>query len=382
MGRSRSRPSGRLMIRRFRAVVWSGLVLAFGLMSPLPVRGQDTVSPVADKAERPAFELTYVPSDAIGVLAVRPNVIFRDPTMRPLARMADEALAEFLNLYKFPTDRKLPIEEIEQIVGFISPIPNGKAPRGVPPGGASLVMIRAAHDFDWGKLMRQIDPKPEAIHWKGLVYYKCHLKGVSVAPKNAHFYYFIPDNRTLVIPPPGVFRAAENGKIGPHPRFSWDKDWKRVEHDCFAVALDNRWTRGLSKEQMGETLGQAWFVQFVQNATTMVGGMDWKDGIDFHAFLACKDGAIADQTRRKVKAYLTGMQFMMEQTSQSIPESEQEKVIPASVKQEIDFQMQLWTDLMQHAHITRRESTIRLHTTAKINIVDVVKMLTPAMPPK
>ena len=117
------------------------------------------------------------------------------------------------------------------------------------------------------------------------------------------------------------------------------------------------------------------------------------DGIDFHAFLACKDRAATEQMMRDVKTLLAQLRRgpFQEDVGQVEPASEQPRVVPesepheinlASVPPEIALQLQLSKDLMKHARVMRRESTIRVHTTAKITIANVMKMLTPAIPPK
>jgi hypothetical protein len=91
--------SSGLAVPAFRMVGWCGVCLAFVLLSPVYGFGQDIGSSKTPRSEKPAplpecppFDLTYVPPDAIGVIALRPSAIFHDPAMKPLARLANRSL--------------------------------------------------------------------------------------------------------------------------------------------------------------------------------------------------------------------------------------------------------------------------------------------------
>ncbi|HEY7428501.1 MAG TPA: hypothetical protein VH682_29995 [Gemmataceae bacterium] len=363
-----------------------GFLFTIVLLSPLFSHGQDVASSKAVKPskdaprlEPPAFDLTYVPPDAMGVLAVRPNVIFSDPAMRPLARMANEALMGLLPV-KIPAALRLPVEEIEQVIGFMTIAPNKGEPKGVHSSTMGLVMIRAAHDYDWQKLMRQLDPKTEEIHRDGHVFYKSKLNLFPEDRQGTIVYCALPDKRTLVLLPPAVCIAlftgkpAQIGNLGQRPSFFWDKDWKHVERGLVAVAMDNRWTRGLSAEQIG---GETWTKTLSHNASTMVAGVEWKEGIDFHAYLVGKDRAAADQMAKDIKGMLAKWRHDLEQAPQDVPKDERRAAA---------FTLQMYKDLLEHARVERRESTVSMQATAKVNLADFVKCLfiseTGTIPPK
>jgi len=159
-----------------------------------------------------------------------------------------------------------------------------------------------------------------------------------------------------------VEAALPTGKIGQRPRFVWDKDWKRVEHDLVAVALDNRWAHGLSKEQIMGDLPLSGWASLVQNAPAMVAGLDWMDGGDFHAYLHAKNGDAAAQLLTTIKDFISEFSEMRRD-----PDPPQ-KAIP-----ERTFQME--KGLWEHTHIRRRESTIRVHTTAKLSMSEFVQKM-------
>lgn len=363
-------------------IAGSGLFLAL-LLSACLGHAQDATQPTKEaakatlpvlKKERPPFDLTYVPADVTGVIAIRPNVIFDDPAMQPLARLANQSfLMQVLLPYLPSADLKLPIQEIEQVVLYMAP-PLEKRSKGDEYSTVGTVMIRAAHDFDWLKLMKHIDPKTKEVRHGDWVYYRSHPKvgkeaffsEIPISPK-ATFCYVIPDKRTLVLLPLDL-RALENGETVQRPHFSWDKDWKHVEHDLFAIAQSHRPARGASKKQIGDELPDcAEWTALTKNVATMVAGVDWKDGIDLQAYLAYKDPAAAKRATGDLKAFLAQSRRDLVQDAPAD--------VPEAAKAAIAFQMRLWEELIDGVRITRKESTVGVHSKAKMNVAEVAKGL-------
>lgn len=357
-------------------IAWIGIFPAL-LLPPCVCCGQDTKSPakaaaksgaVASEKNRPVFDLTYVPPAATGVIAIRPNAVFRDSAMQPFAHKANEALAPLLQLIGVSKNQMLPVQEIEQVIAFIytRTVLNKGAPAEVEnevPG----VIIRVAHDYDWQKIMRQIDPEAEELRFEDQVHYRFHVKGI---PDKPTLQYHIPDKRTLFLLL-GTYESADKkpgkkvvavlpndacmplGKGGQRPTFFWDKEWKHVQRDLFAVALDNRWAAGVSEEQIGGVPGWA---SYLQTASTMVAGIDDKNGIDFHAYLVGKDDAATQLILRNVLGHVAEWQNIMKQ-----PPTEEIS----------ERAVQVVKDLAEHARVRRHESTVRVHTTVKNSLADV-----------
>lgn len=356
---------------------WSGLLLVL-FLSPCLVHGQVGAKATKEAAkattrvsekERPPFDLTYVPSDATSVLAIRPNAIFHDPAMKPLACFLNQSpVVQMLLLEYIPfTELKLPIEEIEQVIIFF----NSKSKDTWEVG---TVMIRAAHDFDWLKQMRHIDPKTKETRHGDQVYYNSHIKvgkegllsDITIPPE-ATFRYLIPDERTLVLVPPSLIRAVEKGEKIQRPHFSWDKEWKHIEHDLVAIAQSNCDARSVIKTENGKEVPEpAEWTALTRNVTTMIAGVDWKDGIDLHAYLTYKEPAAAEQAIKDIKPFraLSRLWLTQDDFLSEVPEPERKCV---------EFQQQLWKSLIDGVRIARKESTVCVHTKAKMTITEMAK---------
>lgn len=373
-------------VRRFSMAML--LVLSIAIPNLLPRRGfagdESRQSPTREaltsknaKTERPPFDLTYVPPYARGVIAVRPNAIFRDPAMKPLAQMANQSVELGMELLPYVpfADLKLPVQEIEQVVFYTVATPDIK--NGIDPGAAIVtVMIRAAHDFDWLKRMQHIDPETKEFRQGHRVYYRSHLKKgsgglwseIPPMPPNETFGYFIPDKRTLVlVPSPSALRAYRTAETPQRPHFSWDKEWKHVERDLIAYAQDNRPSRGASKKQLGEDPFPEW-TALTRKATTMVAGVDWKDGLDIRAYLTGKDRSAGEQIVKDIKAMLANWPRDLEEASEELSE---EKELSEKERQAAGIELQMYNDLYKQARVKRRENTVCVHTTARLSISDV-----------
>lgn len=365
----------RLSVRRFLAM---RIALCIAILNLLPCRGLAGETPKKPQDERPPFDLTYVPPEATGVIALRPSAIFGKSAMKPLAGIANQGLAELRQYLKLSAHPKLPIEDIEEIVAYISKLTsNTKGKESTYGIMCGLVTIRAKHDFDWLKLMRQLDPKTEEIEHEGRVYYRCHYPklfgDVTPSPK-ATFCFFIPDKRTIACLE-GKTLIAFLCRNVQRPHFSWDEDWKRVEHGLIAVAVDKRWANGVPK-QIGDGLVPIW-PSLVRNAPLLVAGLDWMDRIDFQAFLTCKNKTAAKQIRRDIRDVLGLMRFAMNPAADYIFEAvtSSQKKETNSVPPETALQERLWENLMKHTHVTRQENTVCVHTATKLTIIDVAKLL-------
>lgn len=332
-------------------------------------------------AERPPFDLTYVMPEAMGVIAIRPHAIFHDPAMKPLASMANNGLKQLRQFLNLSADSSLPIEEIEEIMVYVNKVTSKssvKNERSTSTFGftGGLVMLRATHDFDWRKMLWRLDPKTEEICCEAHTYYRSHHPKwcAGISPK-ATFCSYLPDQRTIVFLHEKILPTFLKGRVKQRPHFSWEKDWQRVEHDLIAVALDKRWADGI-REQVSEDYVSLIIPSLLRDAPRIVAGVDWADGIDFRAYLACKDASVAKRWRQSVRDLIGMLRFAWEPAMEcQAVENEQrsQKVESASLPPEIKSQLRVWHHVMKHCHVTRRETTVCVHTSAKLNIADAVK---------
>jgi beta-lactamase regulating signal transducer with metallopeptidase domain len=211
-------------------------------------------APVA--SDHPPFELSYLPPDAIGAFGFRPADTFRQPGMAPYATAWNQYLRHFMDQIGLKPGLVIPIEDIEQVVGYFRLLHYPNKPVGQRHAiVAELSLIRMARDFDWiGHLKAQVPGLVEA-QAEGHTYYRTptprfdHVKDPKTLPPPEPLYIvllggrclFVPDSRTAVVglEEPTARKLLVRGP-GPCPACVWPLGWKQVEQGNFALAFDNR----------------------------------------------------------------------------------------------------------------------------------------------
>ncbi len=235
-------------------------------------------------------------------------------------------------------------------------------------------MIRSAHDFDWLKAMRQLDPKTKEIHGEDGVYYKSKITNPLLLEDlkisgTVDFIYLVPDKRTIVFPAPDP-RTPQKSKLklkfGSPARFSWEKDWKHVEKALIAYASQNRVGHSETQKPTGEEPFGEW-ASVTDKSTTMVGGLDWNEGIALRAYLAYKQLSDADRAKKEITSILkqtrSGLQL-------DLPAD-----VPESLRQSMATEIKIMKGLIDSARIETAESTVCIHSRVKLTITEAVKGL-------
>jgi beta-lactamase regulating signal transducer with metallopeptidase domain len=236
--------------------------LALGVWTlPAPVQGADEPAaapkagpPATSPHVLPAFDLSYLPDDAMGVVAIHPAALFRRKGMGIYASQLN-ALKKLKGLDKAAgapfSECPLSIEQIEQISGSV------RFGRTVQQGkelGTFMVAyptIRTVGPFDWLTYLRSLWPSAVELREGSKVFYgvKCPWLGPNLS------CFYAPDDRTVVMGEEASIRRLLRRENPGVPEFARGADWKRVEHDLIAIAIDNhdeqikRATRKLTDEE-------------------------------------------------------------------------------------------------------------------------------------
>ena len=268
------------------------------------------------KGDREEFDLSYVPEDAMGLVAIRPSVLFQRAGMAPFAAQANKALAlwlaqvgEDLSLDAAGSKASpIQVESIEQATfgvwvenKDVTTRPN----RQIIFGGLALRMTRP---FDWVAQFRAWKMDPTEVREGDRVYYTLK-NGSWLGPKPC---FFCPDERTLIVNEEKVVQNLMKRAAPTAPEYARGKDWDRVSRGVLAVALDNRdgrWTRAF-KGSDAEDVGLA---AVVEQADVWTLGLADADEFSFQAIATCADADTADTTVRAVEAVLATCRKLTDQ---------------------------------------------------------------------
>ena len=293
--------------RLLTATLLAGIAVGAWIL-PAPVQGgEGEKSPEVAKPARPApdlrsvtpaFDLSYIPDDAMGVVAFHPAATFRRQGMAQYARQLnaltamkglDQALG--IPISKCP----LKVEQIEQVTAVVKFDVKGPPGKEMDRMMVHCATIRTVEPFEWLKLVRSWWPNAVQLQAGDKVYYKIHCP---LLGPNQCFHF--PDNRTVVCDEESrMLRLL--GRSSAPPEFAGGDDWKKVEHDLVAVILDNhdgrisRATKKVSKDDE-----EAQFEEILERSDRWIMGLADTDDFLPQFIATCHDPHSAQSLARLV----------------------------------------------------------------------------------
>ena len=124
-------------------------------------------------AEAEPFDLSYIPSDAMGVVAFRPSSVFGRPGLKMQAAAADKQIADLCKFFGLPRAIGLSVGQIAQVYApfRITTDKTRKEGQSDVRFGVPLV-IRSVKDFDWAKELKGLVPGVTEARSGGRLLYK------------------------------------------------------------------------------------------------------------------------------------------------------------------------------------------------------------------
>jgi beta-lactamase regulating signal transducer with metallopeptidase domain len=249
--------------------------------------------------EREPFDLHYLSPNAKGIWAFRTASLFDRPEFKKHIAFFDAFLVMGLQASEVKVKPDLSIADIDTIAGQVILRTSSSNKEHPSEMFNSLNMVRTIKPFDWKKQIDKILPGAVEVPCEGKAIYKAPifkhvgilLFGVQVT-KDHDFLYCIPDDRTLVSDGDENLRRVLRGDIAQPAKPVWAEDWKHVERGLFAAALDCRDKKWLEdRRKVTEENGPE--LALLENATSVVFGVDYADGFIFQAVIRSdtEDGA-------------------------------------------------------------------------------------------
>src|SRR5262249_10732251 len=152
------------------------------------------------------FDVTCLPPDAVGVVAVRPAAVFGRPGMKKHADALNLLIDGAWKGLEQPKPLPLGVEEIEQatFAVFLKSLRTKKGPQTAVLLGPA--MVRAVRPVDWKKHLLALALGIVERRREGKTYY-CAPKG-ALPWFGPQLTFFVPDDRTVVFhEEPGALKA-------------------------------------------------------------------------------------------------------------------------------------------------------------------------------
>jgi beta-lactamase regulating signal transducer with metallopeptidase domain len=284
----------------------------------------------AVEAATPALDLSYLPLDATGAWGIRPAALFRRPEMKEYAAKLNKLVTLASKTYlKLPEEMILPVEDFEQITGFVILRTDKSKKENQTSMQSSLSMMRSVKDFDWAKQFKTIFPKAEEVKYEGKAYYK--VPGGDVAALlggvfGGEFFYYVPDSRTIVInSEDNIRRFIHDGKAA-QPKFPWAEDWKRVERSLAAYAYSNRDLTWL-KDRTPTEDDVAGVAALLENSESLVFGVEYQNSLSLQAIARAANEETALKTAEAVHGILEyALKTLKKDAERELPQGREKAV--------------------------------------------------------
>jgi beta-lactamase regulating signal transducer with metallopeptidase domain len=322
----------------------------------------------AVEAATPALDLSYLPPDAMGAWGIRPAALFRRPEMKEYTAKLNKLVTLASKSYlKLPEDMILPVEDFEQITGFVVLRTDKTKKVGQTAMLTSVSMMRSVRDFDWAKQFKTIMPKAEEVRYEGKVYYKVPRGDVAQVLGGvfgAEFFYYVPDSRTIVInSEENIRRLIHDGKPVKLP-FPWAEDWKRVEHNLAAYALSNRdltWLEARTPTEDEE------MTSLLKNSESLVVAVDYQSSLNLQAVARAANEETAQKTAEAVHRLIENAHKSKKTDAEIQPPQGREKAI-------YDFEM----EILDKSTVRREGNVVRWHVeTSKGSFTELLPHFSP-----
>jgi hypothetical protein len=286
------------------------LALATAVVLPGSARAQQGAG-AADEAPQAGsgFDLAYVPTDAAGVLAIRPGAVLEQPKLK-------EWIGGIGPLAEFTKRAGVGLEQIDSITIVVYP---GMPPIDGPAAGEAVfatmagVIVRAKQPTDWKAAIGRLAPDPRLVfsesRYAGKPYYRLATGEGPEMPIVPALY--VPDERTMVFAAEAnLFRSIQRGNE-PATGYVWDAAWQRTSPGADVVAaVDVGWLRSLFN-RLGPRPGRMGAAEHValstvapvwEQATAVTAAVDLQSGIDAGITITCADEEGAAGAAETLKA--------------------------------------------------------------------------------
>jgi hypothetical protein len=267
---------------------------------------QPTQPASADKssaAKPEPLDLSYLPPDAPGALALRPAALLRRPALAGVGQHLQEEIEGLLNVCVLNGKGRLHLrmEEVEQLTARMCAEVDPKKKENKRSLMFSLVSIRCAHDFDWKGQMREFYPGAVEVPHAGGVFYRCAIPKNTCFPKGGDLTWWVPDGRTLIMDSEKNLRRLLERKGRQDPPPAWAEGWRRVEGCLAAGVFDTREGRISKLLDADDKAERGWIVPLGKMAWVTAG---WSADGGILAVAECESEKGSEQSARAVRTLL------------------------------------------------------------------------------
>jgi hypothetical protein len=349
---------------------------AAALRSPSLIRGAEappgthknapnTVTSVARTSNEESFDLSYLPSKAIGFVVFRPAAIFRHPASKPQLHWLNGLIVK-----EFPVGMPK-IETIEQAAFEFSVRPRDRSKKQQGRIMMGACMLRTVEDFDWKTAMKALFKRLDQtnlelveVHLNGKVYYKS-ARSQYPRPLGPDSFY-LPDARTIVWDYENNLRLLIGQSTRTGPEFVAGDDWRKVNSGLVGVAIDTRDQR-FKLDVNTDAPEDLPIAPLLQYPSRWVLGVDGVDSLTLHAIATCGTNDKRELLTRTAESLLAQWRVALGQVKRNAPKNEREEIEAGAVR--------LAQEFVQASIVHREASSIVIRATSHSGADSLIKLI-------
>jgi hypothetical protein len=324
--------------------------------------GAEQAKATSKPPAKAAFDLSYVPTDAPLVFAMRPAELIKHGDVKSLI----EAIPGYDQVQEKVGLKPESIVQATYVLN--SRGPGGVGDPGTPDGVEfGLLILHVKDAQDWDKLAGSLFPNWVEAKFSGQTYHKvAEGQGPTVA-------YYAPDERTVILGlEPNLFKAIRRGKA-KSSEYSWLEGWKAIEGSDASLVVDVGWARSQinspTPRDTGGKLGIACFAPLWEETGSVAVGVEAEWGLAFSAVASCDTDAGAQRVSDTVQAVLILARNAMK-AAPSLIQQAPPHVLPAFKQL-----MSLGNTALERAKVVREAKVVRLQLAAEIKLADLAKLV-------
>jgi beta-lactamase regulating signal transducer with metallopeptidase domain len=313
------------------------------------------------------FDLSYLSPEAKGVWAFRPAALLNRPELQKQVAFFDAYFAMGFKAAQLNVKPDVSIADIDMIAGQIQIHTDPHQKEHPSSLVASLNVVRTVKDFDWKKQMDKLLPGAAEVVCEGKVYYQAPVSTqmsilmFGMPTKDGQFNYCLPDNRTVVCDSDENLRRILKKENTERPVPIWSEDWKRVERCLMAYANDCRDKQWLEERRKITKDQNEPAEELIENAYSIVFGVDYADGFVFQAFIRSETEQAAEKVAGSIRALI----------AKDGAELENQPAHPASNKEKT-IEDRFLEEIRRTTHVERQGKMVTWRAEVKISLAELL----------
>jgi hypothetical protein len=286
--------------------------------------------PGEQKQPAPPLSLAYVPSDVVGLFALRPQGFFGLGEFKVLDRWLNIPGTDFRN--------PIAVTQIEQITMAVMR-PNADRP---PPAAGmrldfDINIIRSREPIDWERKKEAVPFRLEPAEHAGKQYY--------TIPEQPNVCFWPVDAHTYVLADQWTLKRVIEQAPGDAAQLPWGDAWSEVANAPLGFAFASDWaaqsiTQGRRDLPGADTL--------LKDTKALLASLDAEHGVRWRVMLNCADDEWANKKTQAAKALIGAARLLMKPKAAPAPQPDGKLPPPSSA--ELTNQLLMSAEFAQSGH--------------------------------